>query len=115
MAVRTLQLVHRRGGSLNVNVVLYTCPAGHTTIVKDLRVMWGTGTPIRHVVAVRRAGVVCHVLDQVVPQESVAGGAVWVVLEPGDELVWQHPAPAGTNVAPAGAIASGSLLEGTVE
>lgn len=115
MSLRTFQVAHQRGFSINSVTVLFTVPAGHTLLLKDLRVAWGSGAGNRVVVGVRKGTQQVGIFDQVVQPAAVAGGPLGVVLEEGDELYANVPAAAGVDASGAGVVASGALLVGSVE
>lgn len=107
MPVRTAQLVHARGFLATVVNVLWTCPAGHTAIVKDVRITNPGSAPASVNLLVRRAGVNVSVTRSIVPATTTTPLAgAHVVLEPADELVFV------TDVADIMVLVSGALLDG---
>lgn len=89
MTVRTKELGRLAAIGDATARTIYTCPAGRTAIVKDVAYYTTSTTVIR--VGVKRAGVVANVWSGKGPtSESSLPRAVWVVLEPGDELEVQR-------------------------
>lgn len=86
MPVRTLRLAHGRLTTLNSFVSVYTCPAGRTAIVKDVRTH-NDGTASSFVFWAVLSGPTSVRLLGANPN---AGDAIFftcfVVLEPGDQL-----------------------------
>lgn len=111
MPVRTLQIAIARNLATGVVNVLYTVPANKTLIVKDVRITNPSGSLGDANLAVRRAGVVTSVMRAAgIPATStVERTAMFVVLEPGDELI------ASTGTADMMWLVSGSLLGGVAE
>lgn len=86
MAVRTALLARGQSGAANALVTVYTCPAGKTAIVKDVR-MLSAGDPVTNaIVRLTSGSALMHVIDGplVVGDPVVAQG--FIVLEPGDQI-----------------------------
>lgn len=85
MAVRTKRLAQgtRAAGT---DAVVYTCPAGETAILKDIRFWNNTTGSVRSLVYVDSGPALCLILDVTAPAGEARGLAVWVVLAPGDTL-----------------------------
>lgn len=66
-------------------VAVYTCPAGKTTLVKDVRLYAGTSVG-RAVLLARHSGVDVSIVDEAMSAVSVVQKQGFIVLEPGDQL-----------------------------
>ena len=88
MAVHSKRLASGFSGAANAEPVIYTTPAGRTTIVKDLRVVNAVSSSVTVVLIAQRPdppGV--YLLSQVLATAgAVAGVPLWTVLGPGDML-----------------------------
>lgn len=106
MAVRTKKLAAGQLSTLNAFVTVFTCPAGRTAIVKDLRSA-NTGPAQTLIIWAASSGPSqTRLISQTVDVGSPAFAQVYVVLEPGDEL---------RLIGTAGSVTyhvSGSLLDG---
>lgn len=99
MTTRTKQLAWQRLGT--GDIVVYTCPTGHRTIVKDVR-LYNNDSAAKHFncYVKNTAGTV---YGHVVPYQTVAVAGmatpqqVWAVMEAGQQLVvyWEGAANAG--------------------
>lgn len=89
MAVRTARLSEGQTGAANVTVVAYTCPAGRTAILKDLRLSTVGGSAVSTIVALTSGPRFCNVLLESLPSASTKSMQPYWVLEPGDQLVIQ--------------------------
>lgn len=90
MAVRTATLAKARPSAAGTFVSIYTCPAGRTAIVKDVRACFLSATSASAFLEVLSGGVEYNVGTWTGVFPTIVGGAVWIVLEPGDSLrVWQ--------------------------
>lgn len=85
MTTRSARLA-RGESTTGALVSVYTCPAGKTTIVKDIRIYAGVANS-RAVVLVRGGGHAPSIVDQALTAVSVVSKDCWVILEPGDEIV----------------------------
>lgn len=73
-------------GSVNgVFTTRYTCPAGHTAILKDVRLTANGAGNTRAVVAVASGAAATYLYDQALAALASLDG-LFVVLEPGDVL-----------------------------
>jgi hypothetical protein len=115
MPVRTAQLAIYDAAPATTTIDLYTCPEGHTVLLKDITVMNLTGGPRDVGVAVRRA----TLRGQVAWVQAMPNLAVFqtsergVVLEPGDVL--ELFVGAGTGTGKVRALACGAILAGVAE
>lgn len=66
-------------------VVVYTCPAGKTAIVKDVRLYAGSSVG-RAVFLARHSGTDVSIIDEPMTASSVTQKQGFIVLEPGDQL-----------------------------
>ena len=88
MPVRTKQLaVGDSQGSSGSGKVIYTCPAGETCIVKDIRVWAFPGGPTtRAEVIISGPSGSLHVFDKSMAAQEVAGVTGFMCLKPGDTV-----------------------------
>lgn len=87
MTVRTARLAAGNSGAAAAQLTMYTCPAGRTAIIKDLRFAKNlTSGPEYLFVTLRTGAVTVGLFNLVVGdgQTVVAFAQPWVVLEPGD-------------------------------
>ena len=109
MPVRTQKLAVGNSAPFGTSKTLYTCPAGETTIVKDIRVEnGGTGGNLVVVFLSSGAGDVA-VLRSTLAANDIASRELWAVLRPGDLI--RIFASAGT----CNAWISGAELEGLAD
>lgn len=118
MTVRTAQLGSGNPAGGSGWNVIYTCPAGRTTILKDVRVLNNGPTVSTFAVEVRRpvgSGLPGPVGVTVLTGSLAANGLAavtegFIVLEPGDQIrmIVVEPANTTTNVWTSGAILSGT-------
>jgi hypothetical protein len=107
LAVRSVRLGTGVTTTPNVLHLAYTCPAGRTAIVKDIRCAKNVGGLSTIAIGVRSGPSTIWIINQADVAGSSVFGQPWVVLEPGDDLV------AFSNVANAWAYyISGTELEG---
>ena len=76
------------GNTLPVSAIhtVYTCPAGKTAIVKDVRVSSAGSSVSRAVVIALSGGQAISLLDAAVGTTAVLSVLGFIVLEPGDQL-----------------------------
>jgi len=67
--------------------VAYTCPAGKTAIVKDIRLSTVGGSAVSTIVAVTSGPRFCNLLIESLPSGSARSMQPYLVLEPGDQVV----------------------------
>lgn len=87
MTTRTKQLAW--GRLANGDTILYTCPSGHRTIIKDVRLYNNGGASCSMNVYISNGAITvyAHVTGNLsVPVGAPAGGAYWVVMEAGQIL-----------------------------
>lgn len=87
MAVRTARLSEGQTGTAGVTVVAYTCPAGKTAILKDIRLSTVGGAAVSTIVALTSGPRFCNIILQSIPSGSVESRQPYIVLEPGDQVV----------------------------
>lgn len=108
MPVRTARLAAGSTGAASASTVAYVCPAGKTAILKDLRLSIHVAPPVFLVVALHSGPTFVNVLvTSVTEGNGVRSPQVYLVLEPGDELIVQADKAAGVNYW-----LSGTELEG---
>lgn len=89
MTTRTKQLAWRR--LPNGDTTVYTCPSGHRTIIKDVRI-YNNGATTKHTNCYV-ANSAKTVYGHVVPYQNIAAAGMatptqtWAVMEAGQELV----------------------------
>lgn len=107
MAVRTKELGAVRPPVANVVTTYYTCPAGHTAIVKELAYGVNAGATMSLLL---RRGAQTWTLFNVIAPAATTFGVVnrWLVLEPGDQLQYFFSTTSGNNQL----WVSGSELDG---
>jgi hypothetical protein len=87
-------------------VTLYTCPAGRTAILKDVRA-WAYGAAVtRALVLVRSGPGDCAIIDEAMATNSTRERQGFIVLEPGHQLL------ASSTGGPTSIWASGAELDG---
>lgn len=86
MPVRTKRLGARDTSPENVIVVVYTCPAGETAIIKDIRIDVKSGSPSRVVALLTSGPLDVSLIDKPMGPNDVASTQGFVVLQPGDQL-----------------------------
>lgn len=86
MAVRSNRFF--AGNTLPVSVVhdVYTCPAGKTAILKDIRVCSNGSAVTRCVVIVLSGGAAISLVDSAVAALQTIAVQGFIVLEPGDKM-----------------------------
>lgn len=88
MAVRSARLAGGYSGAANVTTAIYTCPAGVTAILKDIRLATTSGAASSVILAMTSGALFSNIYV-----DNLAGGGAthslqpWIVLEPGDQLV----------------------------
>lgn len=111
MSVHSKVLASGPSGPSNTLKTIYTCPAGRTAIVKDLRASKDVSGALFLYMAVASGPEVTSLINRTVPDtELVVGQQPWIVLMPGDRLTFQ------TNAQPAWHYwVSGTELTGVAE
>jgi len=104
MTVRSAQLalVERVGGGWQA---VYTCPAGHRTIVKWFEVINEHGAAEQALLGVLKSGAASPIIWRnapSLPDNTALGGGWWFVLNAGDALEVYVPAGASVEVFAAG-------------
>jgi hypothetical protein len=85
--VRTKRLFAGDTAPAGSGVTAYTCPAGETTILKDIRASNQSGSPSRLIIsAVSGAARTAIVDEAATPLPATIGRSPWVVLQPGDQI-----------------------------
>nr|CRY93621.1 hypothetical protein [uncultured prokaryote] len=87
MAVRTARLAFGQTGSAGVTSTLYTCPAGKTAIVKDLRLSQSGASSVSTILATSSGAKFCNLLIDTIPVNGTRVFQGFIVLEPGDSIV----------------------------
>lgn len=86
MAVRSARLFAGSTGVVGVTTTLYTCPAGITALLKDLRVDSPVGGTTRVIVWLESGGAQVALVDEPLGDTEVIAVQGFMVLEPGDQL-----------------------------
>ena len=86
MAVHTKRLARGSAGVAGVGVVAYTCPAGMTAIVKDIRLGSTAAGASTYLVGLTSGPTTVRALSGTVPNGDVVGLQPYLVLAPGDAL-----------------------------
>lgn len=88
MAVRTKRLAAGLNGTAAVGKTVYTCPAGETTIVKDVRLFARlSAVPTVKVYALSGAGTFVACLNRALADQEAAQFQGFIVLAPGDRIL----------------------------
>ena len=88
MPVRTARLAVGQTGAANSTVTAYVCPAGKTAILKDIRLSNTVAAANQTILAVHSGPRFADLFKSAVPSLGIQVLAdLFVVLEPGDELV----------------------------
>lgn len=95
MAVRTKRLGKGVAAGAGAGFVAYTCPAGHTAIVKDVRLANVVGVATAVVVAAHSGPTFVNVFVANINAAQVASFAPYLVLGPGDSLEMSSSVAAG--------------------
>lgn len=86
MAVRSALLARGQSGAANALVTVYTCPAGKTALVKDVR-MLSAGDPVTNaIVRITSGPALMHLIDGPLVVGDPVAVQGFVVLEPGDRI-----------------------------
>lgn len=90
MTTRSATLGHASTTALQLNGTLCTVPAGETWIVKDIRVLNVNAGPASAIISVTGVGNVdgTWLINKTLAGVSYDGMSCWVVMEPGDYLVY---------------------------
>lgn len=110
MAVRTKLLAAGSVGSAGSPVVVYTCPAGETTIVKDVRLSNSTGAGVNCLLFLVSGPLFVRLFAETIPAQEIRGMMPWCVLEPGQQLAIELNAASGIRHW-----LSGTQLEGVAD
>lgn len=86
MPVRTTVLGRGNSGTAQQEVTIYTCPAGETAILKDVRCSVATGNPTRIVVFLVSGATRSSLIDQALAAGEKGLGGLFAVLLPGDQI-----------------------------
>lgn len=86
MTVRTARLFAATSNPSATTNTVYTCPAGRTTILKDLRVVTSAGTPTSGIVMLTSGGVDVSIIKRAWGANDVEERQGFMVLEPGDRI-----------------------------
>ena len=114
MAIRTRVLAHQAATvAINANHLLYTCPAGHTAIVKHWVLTQDSGVTGILATGLRRNNLLTWFWtgNPAYSGQPYGPGLCYVVLQPGDELWFRIVVPAG-NAGIMATHVSGSLFAG---
>lgn len=96
MPIRTARLAEGQTGAAGVTVVAYTCPAGRTAIIKDVRLSTIGGAAVNTIVALTSGPRFCNILVEALPGAGVPRSMQpYLVLEPGDQVVINASQPNG--------------------
>lgn len=88
MAIRTKALGVGSSGTANVTVTMYTCPVGHTAIVKSIWVSNGSGSAASLILAANSGPVFVNLhVGSLAATSGVVQLEPYLVLEPGDSVV----------------------------
>lgn len=86
MPVRSARLGEGNSSPLSSIKTLYTCPAGRTAILKDVRVYVDTPAATRVAVILVSGPTSVTILDQAVAAQGNVSREGFMVLEPGDRI-----------------------------
>lgn len=107
MTVRTALLAANSSGPANTVNVIYTCPVGKTTIVKDIRLTGNANPSCTYSLIARSGPRFIYLLKGTIAIDATPSAQGFIVLEPGDTLQVLVSAADGI-----GFRISGSELEG---
>lgn len=86
VAVFTKRLGVGATGAANTPVTAYTCPAGQTAILKDIRLSTGSGSAVNAIVFGVSGSSTCLFLVRAVAASTAESAQPYVVLGPGDQV-----------------------------
>lgn len=87
MGVRSVSLCQGNSSPAGTLFTVYTCPAGRTAIVKDIRLSEAAGATTRCVVQAVSGAQQVHIVEtNLSANAAYRETGAFVVLEPGDEL-----------------------------
>lgn len=86
MAVRSARLAAGTSGTLGTETTLYTCPAGRTALLKDVRVSVAASGNTRTVLWLQSGAVRVSLVDKPMSEFETVERVGFMVLEPGDQL-----------------------------
>jgi hypothetical protein len=86
VTVRSARLAEGLSGPANGDKTVYTCPAGVTALVKDVRLTGRNATAVNYAFYVRSGGRYFYLLAGSLAANALASSQGFVVLEPGDQL-----------------------------
>lgn len=87
MSVRSARLAFGVSGTANTNNTIYTCPAGKTAVVKDVRVVGRAAGSTNYLLASSSGPTFTYLVAGALASGAVASTTGFIVLEPGDRLV----------------------------
>lgn len=87
MATRSARLARGLSGGADVTIVVYECPTGVTTIVKDIRLAKEAVGTAHIAIGMRSGSAITWLMNGDVAGPLTVAMDTWVILEPGDELI----------------------------
>ena len=86
MAVRSLNLANGGLVVANAPITVFTCPAGRTVILKDVRLWVSGASSVSTVLAAGSPDGLVLLVNEVISPAAVRSLQPWIVLEPGHTL-----------------------------
>jgi len=86
MTVRTARLAAGASGAAGASTTIYTCPAGVTTIIKDIRINGRSDPSSTFIVFVASGPLLTYLASGTLNINAVASLQGFIVLEPSDRI-----------------------------